>query len=176
MFASMQGARAPVFRSAMAAAALCSLLALSACGGGSGGGDAPAARPSSNGSADVYVGNWLSNCIASAPGGGRIRSVITKTAAQKLNVASQVLVYGNTACGGDVLKAVDNGFEVFTLNGSKTVDGKTVDKVIISGSSGDVKLLAYTDGSTILLGDDDSASDLEGYPTALDTSYVLTRQ
>jgi len=178
MSAFWQGARSPWTRSALACAAFTGLLALSACGGG--GSDSSdkssSALPSSNGQAAVYVGTWLSGCVPSGDQGVRLESLVTKEAADQMKVSSRNLVYADTRCVGPLVNAIPRGYEVFKLMGTKTVDGKPVDKVIITGSGGDTKLLAYTNGQTLWLGDDDSVADSDGYPTALDTSVTLTRQ
>lgn len=150
-----------------------SLAALTACGGG-GGDDNNSARPSSNGTADAYVGTWRSPCLAEeGSGSGYLQAQATRVSANQLRVQWSVRVYTSANCSGSVLQTIDQGTDNATIVGTKTVDGRLVDKIDLTDGS---KSLAYTDGSVLMLADDDATSDAQGYPNALDTTLVLTRQ
>jgi hypothetical protein len=170
MFACLQGARAP-FRFTMGTAAVCGALAMSACGGGGGGDDKDPA-------ADKYVGTWLGECSEIGfVSSYRDRVVVTKSSDNVVRSTTYIRDYANSkTCSGSYIDS-----EFFTLDmtviGTKTVDGKTVDKIDIRDAGGRTsKNIFYVSGNGLFIGDVSSvARDSEGYPTALETKVTRFR-
>jgi hypothetical protein len=152
------------------AGVLCAVL--TACGGGgddTGSGGGSVLPPP----ADKYVGIWKTPC---APGlGGFYRSAltITKRADSSYNGQFSIEKYVASDCSGTSTPVPgDSASEDFKVVGTKVASGKTVDK--ITDLTGGNKDIAFAD-TTLQFGDDRTL-DIDGYPVALDSSIVLTKQ
>jgi hypothetical protein len=160
---------------------------LIACGGG-GGGDAPAPAPSTASSGtDKYAGTW-GNCtpITGAANGilsGRSDFVFTKTSETVMGGSLNYVYFKTTDCSGAVTTTLTSvGTAIVTINGTKLVGAQTVDRLdfiaksaTVSEFNGSLKDIGLVSGNTIIFGAS-SAPDANGYPTALDTSTVFTKQ
>jgi hypothetical protein len=158
---------------------------LVACGGGS---DAPAlaGAPIAAGPADQYVGTW-SNCqpVTGATNGvvsARTDFVFVKTAPAVLSVTVNGAGFAAANCAGNAINVL-NGLATatVTLNGTKSIGTDTVDRLDIVGVSqsipmlnGTVKELGFVSGNTLKFSAG-TATDPQGYPTALDNLTVFTR-
>lgn len=145
---------------------------LSACGGG--GDDA---KLVSNGTTDPYVGNFQSACIQENPGNPattsyRIKRSVVKKSQTVAEVTESYVDYSGPSCAGTGTPVPGNSGTIatVTINGTKVVGGKTVDKVTIVEPIGTEKNIIYTDGSSLFFGEDSGTVDAEGYPVNLDTS------
>jgi hypothetical protein len=152
---------------------------LVACGGG--GDSAPAAN------ADKYVGSWAI-CVptTSTTNGvlsGRATYVFAKTTETALSVSLDYTFYGTTNCAGSA-STTSTGVATGTvnLNGTKTVGTDTVDRLNFALTSkvdaelnGPFKDIGLISGNTLKFGAS-SAADAEGYPTAIDSTGVFTKQ
>ena len=161
----------------------CTFLALVACGGG--GGDAAPAPAAV--SADKYVGVW-GNCqpVTAATNGvlsARSDFVFTKTGATTLSYSVDGTGFKAANCTGPVfnnIKALATG--TATINGTKVVGSDTVDRIDFVGVSKDIpelngpfKEIALIAGNILKLSAP-SAADAQGYPTALDNTFLFTKQ
>ena len=61
-----------------------------------------------------------------------------------------------------------------SFTGTKTTQGRTADKFEGSSAEGKGKILLSTDGTTLFVGDPDSADDAEGFPSTF-RKETLTR-
>ncbi len=151
---------------------------VAACGGGDGG---TAALISSE-PIDKYVGNWT-NCRATVVGGVNV-SALTNFTAAKIDAThgsftTTVSIFATTSC--DVVK-LSGPTPVPLLSGNVAIDSVGTgpsgsDKITITPSTlPSFKDLALVTGSQLQFGDAGSAKDAQGYPTALDSSFILTKQ
>lgn len=161
----------------VAAASLLALL--SACGGGSdnddddGGSATP--PPAAASPVDKYVGEWTA-CYDEGDGtSSREHLVATKTSATVLSFEVEQSFHNGAGCAGAAVRTepVLNG--TATFEGTKTVDGATVDKVTVRETDGGVEkqIFAVRDGdffTGVPVDEDrpDSVEDADGYPTQLD--------
>lgn len=168
--------------------ALC--VALTGCGGGGDGGDGKgaAALPSAD-PVDKYVGVWEDLCSqelseeGSSPGAASERAtfVFVKQTSSKIRLdlsKSKVQSYASTDCSGSVLSSQAMAVEAeFTVVGQKTIDGKLVDKIAITGGGTSLKDIVYLSLDKLYYGatDDGAVVDAEGYPIAIDTRFYLVR-
>ncbi len=169
------------FKRALGAMGLALAVALSACGGG---GDSPASATStanlaSNGTADPYVGSYQSACQQDdSTSSYRVNVTVAKKSVNTADVTYKFVAYAGISCAGTgtPLSAFDTT-ETWTIVGTKTASGKTVDKITTPIANGTEKDIAYTDGSRVIFGDFSGPLDNEGYPLNLDTSDddALTR-
>ncbi|ABE45808.1 hypothetical protein [Polaromonas sp. JS666] len=151
---------------------------VAACGGGDGG---TAALISSE-PIDKYVGNWT-NCQATVVSGVNVSALTsftaTKTDATRGSFTTTVTVFAITSCTG--LKLADP-VPVPQLSGNVAIDSVGTgpsgsDKITITPSTlPSFKDLALVTGGQLQFGDAGSAKDAQGYPTALDSSFILTKQ
>ncbi|MEY4765810.1 MAG: hypothetical protein RI907_2483 [Pseudomonadota bacterium] len=155
-----------IARSLACAAALASLSTLTACGGG--GGDDDNSSP-----IDKYVGTWYEACDVSDTSSSRIRYVVTKTGKTTSHWVYTTLDYTNTSCSGTGTARGADATSEDTYNGTKVVDGKTVDKMSSVETSNSYKYIAYVNGNSLYFGT--GASDAEGYEMALSTTPGATR-
>jgi hypothetical protein len=151
---------------------------VAACGGGDGG---TAALISSE-PIDKYVGNWT-NCRATVVSGVNV-SALTNFTATKIDAThgsftTTVTVFAITSCTGLKLSGPT---PVPQLSGGVAIDSQGSgpsgsDRITITPSSlPSFKDLALVTGSQLQFGDVGSAKDALGYPTALDSSFILTRE
>jgi hypothetical protein len=163
---------------------------LAACGGG--GGDAPTPTPTpvlilASSGTDKYVGTW-GNCQPVAPGASGILSartnfVFTKTNINVMDLSVDGVGYKTTDCSGAAADAITGiGTAVVTINGAKLLGTQTVDRLdfvaksaTISSFNGNLKDLGFITGNTLLFSAS-SSGDANGYPTALDTTTIFTKQ
>lgn len=163
--------RFPLMAATLAAAAL-----LTACGGGD---DDPSVPADTSGDAVAkYIGTWESNCYADSGASARLRADFTKTSSTSFT--GNVIAYGyiGSACSGPTVKneKVLTNMSM-THAGTKDIAGVTADKFSGTADQGNGKVLLYTDGSTLQLGNVGAAKDAEGYPEAFyDSLYTLKRR
>jgi hypothetical protein len=142
--------------------------ALVGCGGG---GDA-ASPATITSRVDAYVGNWLSrSCDPSGSGSSKNLVTITKVSDSQFRVVFNGMNYTSTDCTGAGTAGTTLGTsDIFTLTGTKMLDGLVVDKATRKNYSATFKTVFYTDGRVWREGDDDSPVDADGYPTAFETA------
>lgn len=152
---------------------------VAACGGG---GDGGTAALISSEPMDKYVGNWT-NCRATVVGGVNV-SALTNFTATKIDAThgsftTTVSIFATNSC--DVVK-LSGPTPVPQLSGSVAIDSpgsgpSGSDRITITPSTlPSFKDLALVTGSQLQFGDVGSAKDALGYPTALDSSFILTRE
>jgi len=152
---------------------------VAACGGGDGG----SAALISSEPIDKYVGNW-SNCQATVVSGVNV-SALTSFTAAKIDAThgsftTTVTIFATTDCA--VVK-LSGPTPVPQLSGSVAIDSpgsgpSGSDRITITPSTlpSFKDLALVTGGSQLQFGDAGSPKDALGYPTALDSSFILTRQ
>ncbi len=120
------------FKRGMGVVGLAVAVALSACGGG---GDSPAsvttpASVVSNGTADPYVGTYQTNCEPNGSSSYRAQVSVVKKSTNTADVTYRFFAYTGTSCAGTgkLLDGFDST-ETWTITGTKTASGKTVDKI-----------------------------------------------
>jgi hypothetical protein len=159
------------------AATFATVSLLAACGGGDD--DDPSVATDSSGDAVAkYIGTWESDCYADSGASARIRADFTKTSATSFT--GDVIAYGyiGGSCSGPTVKD-EKVLTNLPMNqaGTKTVAGVTADKFAGTSAQANGKLVMYTDGGTLRLGDVDAAKDAEGYANAFyDSRYTLKRR
>ena len=165
------------------------LTMLVACGGG--GGDSTPVVPTSGSTpaqpvaavdvVDKYVGTWAVCVPGTAPApGSSIKEVQTFTKASAASTAysaTQTQYIGTTCAGTPTYTIADTGTSTFI--GTKSVGTTTVDTVTNASSARptveDKGISAIVSGQ-LRVGDNVSAKDSDGYPTALDTKYIYIKQ
>lgn len=137
--------------------------ALVACGGD----DDPLDTDNSSDPVARYVGSWESRCVADSGASARLRADLSKVTPDTLSGDVIAYAYVGTSCSGPSVRdrKVLSNLRV-SLVGSQQTGGVTADRFIGSSAQGEGKVLMYTNGSTLLIGDPDSAKDADGYPTA----------
>lgn len=142
--------------------------ALVGCGGG---GDA-ASPAATTRTVDAYVGNWLSrSCNTMGSGSYKNLVAITKVSDSQFQEVVNALNYASTDCtGAGTLSTAPGTATIYTLAGTKTLDGLVVDKATRPSLNTVFKTVFYTDGRVWREGDDDSTLDADGFPTAFETS------
>lgn len=151
---------------------------VAACGGGDGG----TATLTTSEPFDKYVGNWT-NCQLTVVSGVSA-SVLTSFTATKINAThgsftTTVSIFATTSC--DVVK-LSGPTPIPQLSGSVAIDSpgsgpSGSDRITITPSTlPSFKELALVTGNQLQFGDAGSAKDALGYPTALDSSFILTRE
>jgi hypothetical protein len=142
---------------------------LAACGGG---GDAGTAATTAARTVDVYVGTWLARqCNATSSGSFKNQLVVTKVSDSQMQHSFNSFNYTTMDCTGTGTPSTGGAVAyTYTLAGSKTVEGLTVDKATRPTSNGDFKTVFFTDGRLLREGDDDSMPDSNGFPTAFETA------
>lgn len=167
-------------RLAWLSAAASAAVLVAACGGGGGGGGSSltASDP-----ADKYIGTWTNCLVVTVPGSPTISALTsftaTKTDATHGSFTTTVTVFATSNCA--VLKLADP-VPVPELSGSAAIDSVGTgpsgsDKITITPSTlPSFKDLALVTGGQLQFGDAGSAKDAQGYPTALDSSFILTKQ
>lgn len=158
------------------AAALSTAVLLAACGGGD---DDPSVP--GDGSGDVvakYIGTWESDCYSDSGASAKVRADFTKTSATSFS--GNVVAYGyiGTSCSGPSVRD-ENVLTNLSMThaGTKAIAGVTADKFNGAADQGNGKLVMYTDGTTLQLGDVDAGKDAEGYPNSFyESRYTLKRR
>lgn len=163
----------------------CSAALLAACGGGDDETTSNGADPSVDVAAK-YAGTW-SLCY-SAPQSSvstKVDFILERVDNLSLNYSwVETNFTASTNCtGASTPDYNESGTMVFA--GTKTASGRTVDRadVTITESSDETintpstkKDIGYVDGSTLLLGDENSTPDASGYPSALYLDAAFTKQ
>lgn len=153
---------------------------VAACGGGGGGG--PSALTSFE-PVDKYVGTWTNCLVVTFPGSPTV-SALTSFTATKIDAThgtftTTVTVFATTDC---TVLMLSDPVPVPELSGSGSIDSVGTgpsgsDKITITPSTlPSFKDLALVTGGQLQFGDAGSAKDAQGYPTALDSSFILTKQ
>ena len=145
---------------------------LTACGGGR---DDPLPTDSSADPVAKYAGSWISECFEDSGASAQARADFTKTSAT--NMTGDVIAYAfiGRSCSGPSVKKK----EVLTdLNvkfiGTTTTQGREADKFEGTSAKSNGKVLLWTDGTTLQVGDPKSPDDAEGFPSTF-RKETLTR-
>ncbi len=169
--------------------------ALAACGGG--GSDSPAApAPAPNGTPGTlasntvaalkYVGTWSASCepVTNAANGvlsAKVNFTFSSSSGATLAESIDAVGYKAANCAGSVFNTVNLGTATVTLNGTKTINAQTVDRLNIVAKSatvadfnGDLKDIGLISGNTVQFGAT-STADADGYQTVLDED-IYTKQ
>ena len=162
-----------------AATSVALLTLLVACGGG--GSSTPAQTPVVADVTDKYVGTWTV-CVPNAPAAsvGATKEVINwkKTSATVATYDFTQTSYANTTCAGTPTSTnTSTGTDTFV--GTKLIGSTSVDKISVIDSTAPtttLKGISTVVGNLLKTGDGNSPLDAEGYPTALDTVYIYTKQ
>lgn len=138
--------------------------ALVACGGGD---EDPVETDNSADPVASYVGSWESRCVADSGASAKVRADLTKASADTLEGDVIAYAYAGTSCSGPSLrdKKVLSNMRA-TLVGTQETAGVTADRFVGSSAQGEGKILMYTNGTTLMIGDPDAAENADGYPTA----------
>lgn len=160
-------------RSLIACFALVSTAVLTGCGGG--GGDAGDAPPAA---IDKYIGTW-SNCFRDASSSAKEIDTFVKASATTANYTVVTDNYNSPDCTG-VARTSETERGTMSLQGTKRIGTETVDQIIAADqTSGAVKQILVIRGNQLVFGesvDNGGTLDSNGYPTALDTHYILLKQ
>jgi hypothetical protein len=157
-------------------------VALTACGGGGGAGSEVAAvnttASTATTSMDAYVGTWTACIQDSATSSTRMTSVFAKTTATTLSYNRKEDYYSGIGCVNPPSFSLNFPYTM-SFAGTKTIGSDTVDKTnltfITAGTTS--KDIVLIKGATIRFSLTYPYSiDADGYPTALDTINVLTKQ
>ena len=153
---------APVHQSLRWLAVAAVGVALAACGSD----DDPIATDDSSDPVAKYVGSWESRCVADSGASARLRADLRKISPDTLGGDVIAYAYAGTSCSGPDLrdKKVLSDMRM-TLVGSQPIAGVTADQFTGTSAQGEGKVLMYTNGSTLLIGDPDSPDSADGYPT-----------
>jgi hypothetical protein len=136
---------------------------LAACGGGD---DDPLDTDDSSDPVARYVGSWESRCVADSGASARLRADLRKITPDTLGGDVIAYAYVGTSCSGPSVrdKKVLSNMRV-TLVGSQQTGGVTADRFVGTSAQGEGKVLMYTNGNTLRIGDPDSPDNADGYPT-----------
>ncbi len=163
-------------------------LLIAACGGGGGTATTTAADP-----VDKYLGTWgTTACFVDAATGVSFNNTVftaTKIDATRASFTTTASGFANPSCTAPPAATLSLT-ETAVHDGTATVDGKTVDRFTntnvtftVTDATGttttpfpDDKDIAFVNGNQLQFGDGTSPPDAQGYPTALDTTFVLTRR
>ena len=168
-----------MIRLAWLSSAASAAVLVAACGGG-GGGDPTALTTFEP--VDTYVGTWT-NCLVTVVSGVTV-SALTSFTATKVDAThgaftTTVTVFATNNC---TVLMLSDPVPVPELSGKGSIDS------VGTGPSGSDKItftpatlpsfkdLALVTGGQLQFGDAGSAKDAQGYPTALDSSFILTKQ
>lgn len=147
-------------------------LALTACGGGK---DDPVTADAGTDAVAKYVGSWESECYADSGASAELRADFSKTSATSLGGNVTVYYYLGSSCSGPVVKNEKVLADLsLQLQGARTVAGLAADAFSGTSAKGSAKLVLYTDGTTLQIGDVKGAQDAEGYATSF-YEYTLKR-
>ena len=148
------------------------VVTLAACGGGD---DDPLPTDASTDAVAKYVGSWKSDCYSDSGASAHLRADFTKAAADTLGGSVIVYYYVGTSCSGPSVKD-DKVLEQCVAQGGRYQGCRRRDRRQIPGwiRSGHQKVVLYTDGSTLQIGDPDGAEDAEGYANTF-FEYAMKR-
>lgn len=138
---------------------------LAACGGGGGDSDP----------ADKYVGTWDIPCEIDGSQSVLGEVTLNRSSASEATGPLIFRVYGNTSCSGTPVRTINLQASV-KVQGTGTVDGKKVDKVIESLDGDASKDVYYVTGNQWFESPDNSPKDADGYPTTLNLSVASTKR
>lgn len=146
--------------------------ALTACGGGK---DDPIAADASTDAVAKYVGSWESECYSDSGASAELRADFTKKSATGLGGNITVYYYIGSSCSGPVVKD-DKVLANLSLDlqGPRAISGVTGDAFSGSSTKGTAKVVLYTNGGTLQIGDVKAAPDADGYATTF-YKYALKR-
>jgi len=169
-----------MIRLAWLSSAASAAVLVAACGGGGGGGGSSltASDPT-----DKYVGTWTNCLVVPVPSGPTV-SALTSFTATKIDAThgsftTTVTVFATTNC---TVLMLSDPVLVPELSGKGTIDSVGTgpsgsDKITFTPSTlPSFKDIALVTGGQLQFGDAGSAKDAQGYPTALDSSFILTKQ
>ena len=148
-------------------------LVLGACGG------SPDDALPGDTSADAiapFIGSWQSDCYSESGASARLYADFSKVSPTGFSGKITGYAYVGTSCSGPAVKNKDVLTNMsMAIAGTKSVDG--VEATLFSGSSdqGTGKTILYPNGSTLKVGDDKSAKDAAGYPSAFYTYNFYRR-
>ncbi|MEX1165764.1 MAG: hypothetical protein WEK74_02635 [Hydrogenophaga sp.] len=147
-------------------------LALTACGGGK---DDPVAADTGTDAVAKYVGSWESECYADSGASAELRADFTKQSAIGLGGNVTVYYYIGSSCSGPVVKDEKVLANLsLELQGPRAISGVTGDGFSGSSAEGSAKVVLYTNGSTLQIGDVKAAPGADGFATTF-YEYALKR-
>lgn len=150
-----------------------STLVLVACGGNP---DDALPGDTSTDPVASFIGSWESECYSEDGASARLYADFSKVSPTGFSGKITGFAYVGTSCSGPSVKNKDVLTNMsMAIAGTKSVDG--VEATLFSGSSdqGTRKTILYSAGSTLKVGDDKSAKDAAGYPSAFYT-YTFNRR
>ncbi len=152
--------------------ALAAAWALTACGGGKAD---PVAVDTSADAVAKYVGSWESECYADSGASAELRADFSKTSPTRLGGNITVYYYIGSSCSGPVVKD-DKVLTNLALDvqGPRTIGGVKGDAFSGSSTQGAAKVVLYTSGNTLQIGDVKATPDADGYATTF-YKYALKR-
>jgi hypothetical protein len=162
---------------------------LAACGGGSGEPASTTAPAVQADAADKYVGGWGA-CYWGPGVNGRASwnhvMTFTKTSATSASLVIKRDTFGsNGTCSGTPTQPTLSATGSINITGQKQIGSDTVDKldysittstIMIIPANSSFKDIGAVVSTTLKGGDSASSLDSSGYPTALDSIDVLTKQ
>lgn len=154
-------------------ATLVASIVLVACGGNP---DDALPGDTSSDAIAPFIGSWQSDCYSENGASGRLYADFSKVSPTGFSGKITGYAYVGTSCSGPSVKNKDVLTNMsMAIAGTKSVDG--VEATLFSGSSdqGTGKTILYPNGSTLKVGDDKSAKDAAGYPSAFYTYNFYRR-
>ncbi len=149
---------------------------LIACGGNDD--DPSVATDTSSDIVAKYIGTWESDCYADSGASARARADFTKTSATSFT--GNVIAYGYVggSCSGPSVKEEKVLTNLSMQHaGTKPIAGVTADKFAGASDQANGKLVMYTNGAILQLGNVDGARDAEGFAESFyDSRYTLKRR
>ena len=148
-------------------------LVLSACGGNP---DDALPGDTSTDPIAPFIGSWESECYSDDGASARLYADFSKVSPTGFTGKITGFAYAGTSCSGPSVKNKDVLTNMsMAIAGTKTVEG--VQATLFNGTSdqGVGKTILYSAGSTLKVGDDKSAKDAAGYPSAFYT-YTFNRR
>ena len=117
--------------------------------------------------ADKYVGVWDSGCQTDGENSGFLRATFSKTGRNTYSGTLQGTSYYSTDCAGPEKESTVLTNIGAAIVGTKSASGTTVDKIRMTSSEALLKVIGFSNGTTLQFGVDDDDVDAQGYPNEL---------